>query len=106
MSDTFDHYCDAMESLWDGYENGAEYDPTDFYEPEFRGNSLYHHTKYIAKEISRTEKAILMEDDNGQFWVPKKLVRYKGETIYIWENFEPSYQVTEGDDLGGEELVI
>jgi hypothetical protein len=93
-----------MSSLWDGYVNGAEYDPADFYEPEFSGNSLYHHT--MAKEVSRTKKAILMEDDNGQFWVPKKLVIRMDENLYIWEGFKPSYQVIEGDDLGGEELVI
>lgn len=105
MSDTFYPHCDAMDSLWDGYENGCEYDPTDW--NDFKEDPLYYHHRWDCKEVSRTEKAILMAGKNGQFWVPKKLVRYKGSSVYIWEQFEPKYlNLVEADDLGGEELDI
>lgn len=82
MSDTFDHWCDA-------YEN-YEYDESYGYSG-FDYNPLYHHVKTSCKILTTTNKATLLKDNYGEFWIPSKLIKMENNFIYIWENFNPSY---------------
>ncbi len=61
----------------------------------FNQNHNYYHSKYYdLKIIHQTEKAYLLENNSGKFWVPKKLCRFKNKEkteAYIWKNFEIKY---------------
>ena len=95
MSDAWEHH-----SLG-GYDD-CEYDPSDFEDCD----ELFYHTPYYkTKVVTKTSKATLLEDSTGQFWVPTKLIRYNSiGTLYIWENFEPSYLCNDIDSIEGEDI--
>lgn len=96
MSDTFDHLCDAFESLI----LGDDYDGLDC-------NPLFYHRKFHGAKIAhKTEKAYLIKYLDGEFWVPKKLCKFKDKAIYIWENFEPEFIIDEVSPMRGEELYL
>jgi hypothetical protein len=90
MSDTFDHEADAWDSL---HEHGFE----DYYHhrsegsTEFTANALYYHTRWKYNSIvAETAKALLLEFDEGNCWVPKSLCKSHckdDNTVYIWDNF-------------------
>ena len=73
MSDTFDHYVDAMESYDRAYDDGCL---TSSY-ARFRKNPLFYFTKvnYI-KIVAQTEKAYLFQiGDFEGVWVAKSVCR-------------------------------
>jgi hypothetical protein len=86
----------------DGFdpEDGYEGDASEYvYEPFFSDQYFYHEqfrSKYGEPEIVKeTDGAILVKlktkkKENG-FWIPRKLIKMKGNSIYIWKEFKPTY---------------
>lgn len=59
-------------------------------------NRLFHHRRLFSpsEEFSiahKTDGAILFEDENGLFWVPKALIQLEKDCIYVHKSFQRSY---------------
>ena len=77
--------------------NGSYYDEErDTNEPSYyRRNFIkdplyYHHRVYIAIE-HETEKALLVRDEQGLYWVPKKLMIIEDKYCHQYNKFEIKY---------------
>lgn len=74
MSDCFDHILNSFESnIASNYESDSIY-----YEESsnlFVKNKNYYHNKIKAKIIYKTDKAYLLKNSKGLFWVSKTLCR-------------------------------
>lgn len=74
MSDCFDHLLDSFESdIFSNYESDSIY-----YEKVtkiFIKDKNYYYNKVKAKVIYQTDKAYLLQNSRGLFWVSKTLCR-------------------------------
>jgi len=68
---------------------GHEFDGIDG--EHFTPNELFYHSRFYGEFLSETDKAYLLEDSVGMFWIPKKLVKIKGDSWYIWDKFKIKY---------------
>lgn len=63
-------------------------DPTPI---NFTKDPLYYHKRVYVKLKEETEKAYLLTDEKGDYWIPKKLITIKREHCYQWNKFKPIY---------------
>ena len=102
MSDTFDHACEAFESLWHDDEYDGHDDEYEFYnycnssdhDELYYHHELHHYHRVTLTIESRTEKAYLCKDAKGTFWCPKKLLVFDGISTYLWDGFKKKYLET------------
>ena len=87
----------CLESAGSGWEetwhrddgSGSRCEPFGSRYGPFNYDELFYHKRYKKiKRIHETDKAVLFEGKKGQFWCPKKLIKYD---IYIWKGFTPEY---------------
>ncbi len=95
MSDTFNHECDAYESLgyWvDWGDREPEYYTK--YEGGFTPDRLYYHNKYKVERVcAETDKALLLKLRHLEEprWIAKSIIQgFKGKgSCYIHKIFDP-----------------
>lgn len=95
MSDTFDHLCDAYENyLYDG-DAGLYYSDHD---------DLFYHHRISVLIVASTDKAYLLENSKGQYWIPKKLIKEVNGSLYQWDQFNLKYLENNIDLIEGEDI--
>ena len=72
------------EEEFNGPGYGEQYGKLSFIKDEW-----YYHINVYVKLIHKTEKAYLVEDEKGQYWIPKKLLNLKERKQYA--KFEVKY---------------
>lgn len=80
--------------------NGDSFDPYDeddsrgychYSKKPFKKNRWYYHKKVKVEIIKETEKAVLLKDEKGEYWIPKKLIHFGETTTRQWIKFKPKY---------------
>lgn len=94
MSDCFDHAVEAFESQYWG--NSDFTSPSSSYfednSSNFKKDKNYYHRKIKAKVAFETEKAYLLENKKGKFWVAKKLCRkVRDNSLLIHKSAQLNY---------------
>lgn len=75
------------------YDDWGMEEPPDRY---YLTNSLDYHRKVEITIVHETNKAYLVKDSIGEYWIPKKLLI---QEQYQWRNFKPKYLKTGVDEF-------
>lgn len=93
---------------FDGGLNGDNFDPYDkddrspgyannYEQRPFIKDELYYHHQVDVKVVHESNKAYLMKDEHGEYWIPKALILciktpYDGNgSWYQWDKFNVNY---------------
>lgn len=74
--------------------NGPCYESynSSYYKHNFKIDKWYYHKKVDIKLIFSTDKAYLVQDCNGKYWIPKKLLYLReGKKARQYTKFEVKY---------------
>jgi ABC-type dipeptide/oligopeptide/nickel transport system ATPase component len=76
MSDTFDHWGDALDSRDESLDFGGMFSLPRKPKKQFNKNPLHYYTKIVLYEILKeTEAAFQLRTSLGTFWSPKALIK-------------------------------
>lgn len=95
MSDCFDHALEAFESrFWGNHDTPTTSNSYEDYDSDsnFKYDKNYYHVKVKAKIVKETEKAFLLKNKKGVFWVAKSLCRkVKRKSLLIHKSAKFKY---------------
>jgi len=58
----------------------------------YRDPLYYYKRLYDFNKVRETPLAYLLKDEGGEYWIPKSLLKFYGDTeIYIWKGFIKEY---------------
>ena len=72
------------------------------YSNDFVKDKWYYHKKVRVEVVNETQKAYLLKDARGKFWIPKALVKIRSnKKARIYIKFEPKYLLEAKDEDWG-----
>jgi len=88
MGDIAEMCLDYSGSGWEESWHGQD-GPSSSNINTFEKDELFYHRQYKHIEIlHETDSAYLFKHKKGDFWCPKKLVKFRDGKIYIWKKFK------------------
>jgi len=75
----------------DAYNDEWEFNGPDSQKGNFTPDPLYYHTRIYIDIEHETERAYLLSDDKGKYWIPKALIKIEGGNCYQFNKFKIKY---------------